>query len=149
MTAPVEKWAERACARGRCGARLSRRDHGDRESSAGKRRSCCGCCFRTRDRRISLGSLARRGTGKSTLVDRLASYHRKETRTSWSYRRRPDESVFGRGPFWETGFGCRGHAGDAGTFYPLDGDEGIPWRAGAGDSGKSRCCWMRRGRSMC
>jgi len=87
------------------------------------------------------------GTGKSTLVDRLASYHRKKHEQVGVIAVDPT-SPYSGGAILGDRIRMQGHAGDAGTFIRSMATRGFSVDLHERRR-KWRCCWTQLERSTC
>ena len=121
MMPPVESWAEQV----RAGdVRAVSRAITAIENHTAEAEELLRLLFPHTGKAYLTGVTGAPGTGKSTLVDRLAAYHRKQHEQVGVIAVDPT-SPYSGGAILGDRIRMQGHAGDA----------GISWRAGEGDSG--------------
>src|SRR6266850_4181604 len=141
---PVEKWAEQV----RAGeVRAVSRAITAIENHAPEAEELLRLLFPHTGRAYLTGVTGAPGTGKSTLVDRLAAYHRKQHEQVGVIA--VDRRVRIRAErFWATAFECRDMPATRGRLSARwrHGDFWAGWRE---RRRKWRCCWMPRGKGTC
>src|SRR4030081_367840 len=112
MSAPIENWAQRVCAGD---VRALSRAITAIENNQKEAEELLRLLFPRTGRAYLTGVTGAPGTGKSTLVDRLASYHRKKQEQVGVIAVDPT-SPYSGGAILGDRIRMQGHAGDAGTF---------------------------------
>jgi len=141
-TAAIEKWADQV----RAGdVRAVSRAITSIENHAPEAEDLLRLLFPHTGQAYLTGVTGAPGTGKSTLVDRLAAYHRKNREQVGVIAVDPT-SPYSGGAILGDRIRMQGHAVDAGSFIRSMATSGFlgGWRA---LRQKWRCCWTLRGRS--